>query len=81
MSAEESADVERLKKSALELGEHFDTVQIFCTRHQSESEEDTGTVNINYGLGNWFARLGFVKDWVIRQDEYTRAHCRKQEGD
>lgn len=77
MTAEEEADVERIKKAATDLGEYFDTVQIFATRHQSETEDDTGTVNLNYGVGNWFARLGFVKDWLIRQDEYTRDHCRK----
>lgn len=29
MTDDEKIDVERLKKAALELGEHFDTVQIF----------------------------------------------------
>lgn len=77
MNTREEQDVELLKSAALNLGEHFDTVQIFATRHQTETEEDTGTVNVNYGVGNWFARLGFVKDWVLRQDEYTRCYCRK----
>lgn len=80
VNAEEEQDLNRIKEAALKLGEHFETVQIFATRHQSETEDNTGTVNCNYGVGNWFARLGFVKDWVIRQDEYTRIGCRKNES-
>lgn len=49
------------------LGEHFDTVQIFCTRH--EGGECDGTVAINKGVGNWFARRGQVREWMLGEDK------------
>lgn len=79
MTTEEQREVDLLKNATLNLGEHFETVQIFVTRHQSETEDDTGTVNLNYGIGNWFVRIGFVKDWVIRQDEWTRCYARNKD--
>jgi hypothetical protein len=79
MTNQEQVELDRIKAAALNLGEHFDTVHIFCTRHKSETEEDTGTVNASYGIGNWFARLGHIRDWIIRQDEFTRINCRKDE--
>ena len=51
-----SHDVNRVNKALEELGEHFDSVHIFATRH--ESGESGGTININKGVGNWFARYG-----------------------
>jgi len=69
------ADMERVRKHVEDLAEHFDTVHVFVTR-AGEGDDDQSTLNINIGTGNWFARLGFVKDWIIRQDEYTRQDCR-----
>ncbi len=70
-------DLERIKKATQALGEHFDSVQIFCTRHEAFKRD--GTVNVNYGEGNWFTRFGQVRDWVIRQDERTRDHVREEQ--
>ena len=47
------------------LGEHFDTVQIFCTRH----EGGEGTVSMNKGIGNWFARRGHVQEWILKEEK------------
>ena len=58
-------DLARVKKACSELGEHFDAVQIFASRH--EAGELDGTVRIDYGLGNWFARFGHVIHWLHRQ--------------
>lgn len=73
MSAEES-DLDRLRSACEKLAEHFDTVQIFATRH--EPEQEGGTVNVAFGNGNWFARYGFIHDWMIRQNERTRQGIR-----
>jgi hypothetical protein len=64
---DENEEISMVKKHASELGEHFDTVQIFCTRHESGTED--GTVTIKMGTGNWFARYGQVVEWVKKQDE------------
>jgi hypothetical protein len=62
-------DLDRVKKACSELGEHFDTVQIFVTRHEPS---EGGTVNVQWGEGNWFARYGQVKSWTISEDEAFR---------
>ena len=59
-----------IDKVLMELGEHWDTVQIFCTRH--EAGEHAGTVHRAQGIGNYYARYGQVKQWVDLQDEGTR---------
>lgn len=76
----QEADIERAKSACLQLGEHFDTVQIFCTRH--EQGEECGTVNVAYGVGNWFARRGQVGEWILKEEQSTReAVIRKERGE
>lgn len=58
-------DFKRLKKLCEALGEHFDTVQVFATRHDPEAG---GTVHMNCGVGNWFARRGQVMEWLEMPD-------------
>jgi hypothetical protein len=72
-----SADIEMLRKAAEALGDHFDTCQIFCTRHMPA--ELDGTRTVNYGTGNWFARYGQVKHWIIEHEEVARENARDQE--
>lgn len=63
---------ERIQKAADDLGEHFDSVQIFATLHGE------GTQSFNYGLGNWYARYGQVCEWKTRQDEISRLEAGEQ---
>lgn len=60
--SEPNKDLELLRKAVDTLGEHFDTVQIFTTRHDPAGEN--GTVSVNKGCGNWFARYGQIKLWT-----------------
>jgi len=71
-------ELDRLDKVCQDLGEHYDTVQVFVTRHTPGDDEESGTINAHTGRGNWLARLGQVKDWVIKQDEKTRISCREE---
>lgn len=73
----EDQDMDIIKKACQELGEHFDSVQIFVTRH--EAGECNGTICINYGSGNSMARYGQVKDWTVKQDEFTRITARGED--
>ena len=57
-------------RAAEQLGEHFDTVQIFVTRH--ESGDKGGTLHNEAGVGNWYARYGQVREWVMQQEEVGR---------
>jgi hypothetical protein len=54
-------DIARIKEACAKLGEHFDTVQIFCTR---EGETRSATVHLSRGVGNWFARYGQLKHYL-----------------
>lgn len=75
MNSEIQKDLDMVKKHAEALSEHFDTVQIFCTRQESSQG---GTVNLNYGSGNWFARYGQVRQWFIKSDEDDKISVRKE---
>lgn len=66
-------ETELLDRHCAQLGEHFDTVQIFVTRYDSE----IGTRNVVFGAGNWFARYGQVVDWQTKKSEETRVGVRK----
>lgn len=58
-------DVEALRVAVANLTDRFDTVQVFATR---STMDDGGTVNVNWGHGNWFARFGQVKWWIDHQE-------------
>lgn len=64
------ADMLRLQQHIDQLADHFDSVQIFATRHEAGEKE--GTINIQLGAGNWFTRYGQVREWCIRCDEDAR---------
>ncbi len=73
-------DLNLCRKATDALREHFDTVQIFVTRHEGTD----GTVNVAFGSGNWFARKGQVSEWLEKEDEATREMTRarlKEDGD
>ena len=53
------------------LCEHFDTVQIFVTRHDGEY-----CMVANRGNGNWYARYGQIHEWLIQEDERAREQMR-----
>jgi hypothetical protein len=64
-----------LKKAIHELGEQFDTVQIFVTVHQPA--ECGGTLHASSGVGNWYARVGQVNEWLTIQNEESKCHVRR----
>lgn len=77
MSAQSDHDLKMVREAAERLGEHFDSVQILTTRHEPGTED--GTVNVNYGVGNWFTRYGQVREWLIKCEERTKAFVRREE--
>jgi hypothetical protein len=56
------------------LLEHFDSVRVFTTRHDGNSEE---TACYNSGGGNFYAQLGQVREWIVRQDQYVKNDASK----
>lgn len=69
-------DLAKLKNAVARLMEHFDTVQIFVTRHTAN-----GTVNAHWGEGNWFARRGHVGDWITKCDQEARNLAQRADDD
>lgn len=57
---------ELLDKHLAQISEHFDTVQIFVTKHTPATERTGGRV---LGSGNWFARYGQIMEWVAGVEE------------
>jgi len=57
---EVARDLATVKGFAAQIAEHFDTVQIFCTKKVPD-----GTNVHTWGDGNWYARYGQIKEWVI----------------
>lgn len=75
MPEDDNAQFEAVLATARQLGEYFDSVQIFVTRH--ESGERDGTINVNAGIGNWFTRFGQIKEWVIKQEQNAREQVKQ----
>jgi hypothetical protein len=63
-----------LKKAIHDLGEHFESVQIFVSTHQPA--EVGRTVHASAGVGNWYARYGQIREWIIRTEEETKCSVR-----
>lgn len=74
----DAKDMAIVQKHVDDLGEHFDSVQIFVTAHRPD---DGGTVHVNMGSGNWFTRFGQVETWVTREKERTRKEVREEPPD
>lgn len=66
----ENEDMALLKKHVEQLGEFFDSVQIFVTR--DEMVEQNGTINASLGSGNSFTRYGQVRTWLVKCDHVSR---------
>ena len=58
--------MELLKNQCRVLLQSFDTVQIFCTKH--EAGDDPQTFEYNTGDGNFMARYGQIRAWLLHED-------------
>lgn len=58
-----SAHVDRV---LAQLSEHFDTVQIIATQYHPGPRGETRWVN--GGIGNYYARCGSVRMWLVQQE-------------
>lgn len=58
-----------VNRTADSLSEHFDSVQIFVTKHSGGAERSD---SYETGRGNFYARLGQVMEFLSIQDQYQR---------
>ena len=58
-------DVERVRPHVEALAAKFDSVQVFVTRHDPTTG---GTIAVNLGEGNQYARRGQVREWMLMDE-------------
>lgn len=68
------SDMAAVDEAITKLGEHFDSVMIFVSRYDGG---DVGSVNVAKGLGNWYARYGQVREWLVKEEEVARIEAKK----
>jgi len=71
-------ELKRLKEAAGRLGEHFDTVKIFCTKQSDDGQE---TDKYEYGIGNFFAIYGHIKNYVLATEQAFKGDLLIEEDD
>lgn len=64
-----------LEKTASEITEHFDVVQIMASR----VEDDGNTTTIFMGKGNWHARVGMAQEFDEVQKARVFQHVAREE--
>ena len=69
-----SNELSPIEKAAAELGEHYDPVMIVCTRHEAVTEG--GSTLEAHGTGNYYGRIGSVRQWLVKQEEEARVRAR-----
>lgn len=74
MSDSTDPDLVMLDRILAQLSEHFDSVQIFATRHNGDH-----TLSAQRGTGNWYSRYGAVREWVAQQDARAWAKVDREE--
>lgn len=66
-------DAERVVTQALNLlREHFDSFQLFATARTSCGK----TMTVATGDGNYFTRIGHVREWLIKVEEQAKCEQR-----
>lgn len=74
--SEQDQDQRIVAKAVDQLGEHFDSVQVFVTRYEPDSVESS-TMELFDGSGNWLTRYGQIKEWVLRREAIMAEEARR----
>jgi hypothetical protein len=72
---EADADNKFVESVTQKLMERFSSVQIFAVKYKPGDGNET--VGVSSGNGDWYSRIGYIKEWVIRQDEYIKNNVRQ----
>jgi len=84
MTSQQKTELENLDKHIVEIQKTWPNIQIFVNRETGAEEMSIGmdmgnTVWISRGVGNWFARKGQVRDWLVGENESERMAQRNHE--
>lgn len=55
-----------MEEKVKELSKYFDSVQLFCTKHENNK---IGTTRFTEAAGNYFTRYGQINLWVGAQSK------------
>ena len=66
-------DLKEIERHVAQLGEHFESIRVIASRNQ-----DGKTITYSSGAGNFYAQLGSVRDWLVRQEARSREHARRE---
>lgn len=69
-------DLKEIERHVAQLGEHFESIRIIASRNQ-----DGKTITCSSGAGNFYAQLGSVRDWLVRQEAQSQEHARQEMKD
>lgn len=76
----ETAELDRLAQEAVDkLLEHADAVQLFATKKLENGKGETYRHVL--GEGNYFARYGMVRVWMIEQEGFQSRRHNKEDED
>jgi len=67
-----------LESQCAQLMEHFDSVQIFVTKHNKLTRYVSA---FHVGDGNYYARLGQVREWIMIEDEREKIKLKRVMND
>ena len=59
-----------VEEACRKLGEHFESVHIFVTFPEDDGQGCTGS--IDYGVGNHYATLGQIAEWLAIQHQFQK---------
>lgn len=51
----------KIESFCKEVYPYVDSIRIFITKHENN---EVGTTRYDYGLGNWYAQYGQIKEWA-----------------
>lgn len=66
---DEMSEADRLIQEAVDkISEHVDSVQIFASKKREDGFQ--GTWKVVNGRGNYYARYGQIKQWIISEEGF-----------
>lgn len=69
---DEMVEADRLVNEAVQkISEYVDAVTIFVSKKREDGQ--SGTWRLVMGSGNWYARYGQIKQWVLVEENQTRS--------
>jgi diaminopimelate epimerase len=58
------------------LSEHCDSVQVFVTRYENGESK-----TYSCGTGNFYTRLGHVREWLMRKDAQAKEDAKQRSNE